>query len=293
LEIGSNVFVLDIVLEPKSYFASQKLSEKTTVLMQDLRDFEKIKRIISENKIEYIFHLGAQALVTLALDDPLPTLQTNVMGTIHVLEAARQLGTVKAIVVASSDKAYGKDCIDATEDQALNGDHPYDVSKTATDLISTTYFKTYGLPVVIARFGNIFGPGDLYFNRIVPGAMQALLKDEELEIRSNGKFRRDYLYVKDVADGYITMAEQVDSVKGHAFNFSTNWNYSVIDLLEKIGQTLDKKVKFKILDTQKNEIPEQSLNWEKAKKVLGWEPKFTLEQGITESYSWYKEMFKS
>lgn len=293
LELGANVFVLDIVLEPKSYFASKKLSDKAKVFMQDLRDFAGVKKVIEENKIDYIFHLGAQALVPLALEDPMETLNANVMGTVHVLEAARQLGTVTGILVASSDKAYGKDCVDAVETQSLNGDHPYDVSKTCTDLISTTYFKTYGLPVAIARFGNIFGPGDLYFNRIVPGVMQSLIKNQELEIRSNGKFRRDYLYVKDVAEGYVKMAENINKINGEAFNFSTNWNFSVIDLVQKIGSILGQEVKFKILDSQKNEIPEQSLNWTKAKKILAWEPKFSLEQGITESYSWYKEMFKS
>jgi CDP-glucose 4,6-dehydratase len=289
LEIGSNVFVLDIVLEPKSYFASQKLGDKAKVLMVDLRDFTGVKKVVAENKIDYIFHLGAQALVPLALEDPLETLNANVMGTVHVLEAARQLGTVTGILVASSDKAYGKDCINVKETQLLNGDHPYDVSKTCTDLISTTYFKTYGLPVAIARFGNIFGPGDLYFNRIVPGIMESLINNRELEIRSNGKFRRDYLFVKDVVEGYIKMAEHIGQIKGEAFNFSTNWNYSVVDLIKKVGQILGQEVKYKILDSQKNEIPEQSLNWNKAKKVLGWEPKYTFEQGIKETFEWYKK----
>ncbi len=176
------------------------------------------------------------------------------------------------------------------EDQKLSGDHPYDVSKTCTDLISTTYFKTYNLPIAIARFGNIFGPGDLHFDRIFPGAMKSLIENSELEIRSNGKFRRDYLFVKDVAAGYIQMAEQIENIQGEAFNFSTNWNFSVIELVEKIGSVLGQEVKYKILDNQKNEIPAQSLNWDKAKKVLGFVPKFTLEQGISETHNWYKEL---
>jgi len=291
LELGANVFVLDVVVLPKSYFETQKLAEKAKVLLVDLRDFAKVKQAIEENKIDYIFHLGAQVLVTAAYDDPLETLNANIMGTAHVLEAARQLGTVTGILVASSDKAYGKDCVDVKETQLLNGDHPYDVSKTCTDLIATSYFKTYGLPVAVARFGNIFGPGDLYFSRIVPGTMQALINNSELEIRSNGKFRRDYLYVKDVAEGYVKMAENIANIRGEAFNFSTNWNFSVIGLVEKIGNILNQKVNYKIVDSQKNEIPEQSLNWDKAKKVLGWEPHYTLEASIGQTHNWYKNYF--
>lgn len=291
LELGANVFVLDIVVLPKSYFETQKLAGKAKVLMVDLRDFKKVKQAITENNISYIFHLGAQALVTLAFEDPLETLDTNIMGTANVLEAARQLATVKAILVASSDKAYGKDCRNAVEKQKLNGDHPYDVSKTCTDLISTAYFETYGLPISVARFGNIFGPGDLYFNRIVPGAMESLIKNQELEIRSNGKFRRDYLFVKDVVEGYIKMAERIENIKGEAFNFSTSWNFSVIELVEKISQVLGKPLNYKILNQQHNEIPEQSLNWDKAKKALAWKPKFTFERGILETYNWYKQFF--
>lgn len=291
LELGAKVFVLDIVIIPKSYFETKKLAEQATVLMVDLRDFEKVKQVIAENNIDYIFHLGAQALVPVALEQPRETLDANVMGTVNVLEAARQLKTVTGILVASSDKAYGKNCVNVKEDRLLNGDHPYDVSKTCADLISTTYYKTYGLPVSVARFGNIFGPGDLYFNRIVPGVMESLIKNQELEIRSNGKFRRDYLFVKDVAEGYVKMAENIGQIKGEAFNFSTSWNFSVIDLVKKISEILGKECKYKILNQQQNEIPEQSLNWEKAKKVLGWELKYTLEQGIKETFEWYKDYF--
>ncbi|MDR3642616.1 MAG: GDP-mannose 4,6-dehydratase [Candidatus Doudnabacteria bacterium] len=291
LELGAKVFVLDIVLEANSYFASKKLADKAGLFMVDLRNFEGVKKVIAENQINYIFHLGAQALVPVALEQPMETLDANVMGTVHVLEAARQLGTVSGIVVASSDKAYGKDCINVKEDQKLAGDHPYDVSKTCADLISTTYFKTYNLPVAVARFGNIFGPGDLHFDRIVPGVMESLIKNQELQIRSNGKFRRDYLYVKDVAEGYIKMAQKAEEIKGEAFNFSTNWNFSVTELVEKIGQILGRQVHYKILDTQKNEIPEQSLNWDKAKKVLGWEPECSFEKGIEETVNWYNNYF--
>lgn len=292
LSLGARVFVLDIAIKPKSYFESQKLQERAKLIIQDVRDWAKLKELILAENISYIFHLAAQALVPLAYEDPSLTLDTNIMGTVNVLEAARLIPAVKAVIVASSDKAYGKDCEDATEDQALSGDHPYDVSKSAADLICTAYFKTYGIPVTVSRFGNIFGPGDLNFNRIIPGIMNADINSEVLEIRSDGNFKRDYVYVKDVVDGYICLAEQIDSAKGEAFNFSSGFNFSVLDLINKISQTIGKKIEYKIVNNQKNEIPEQSLNFAKAEKVLGWKSKYNFEQGILETFEWYKQQLQ-
>ena len=194
-------------------------------------------------------------------------------------------------MVASSDKAYGKDCAAALEDQPLRGDHPYDVSKSCTDLLALTYAKTYNLPVTVSRFGNIFGPGDLNFNRIIPGIMKATIKNEILELRSDGNFKRDYLYVKDVVDGYICLADQIDKAKGEAFNFSSGFNFSVLDLIKKTSEIIGKNVEYKIVNNQKNEIPEQSLNFAKAEKVLGWSFKYSFEDGINETYEWYKKYF--
>ena len=292
LALGANVFVLDIVLKPKSYFETQKLAERTTLLIQDVRDLEKLKDVVLKNNISYIFHLAAQALVPLAFLDPLLTLDTNIMGTINVLEVARRNPAIKGVVVASSDKAYGKDCKDAVETQALAGDHPYDVSKSAADLICTAYYNTYGVPVTISRFANIFGPGDLNFDRIVPGVMEAIILNKALEIRSDGKFVRDYLYVKDVAEGYVLLAEKINQTKGQAFNFSSGNNLNVIAVVEKVSTALGKKIDYKILNLQKNEIPFQSLNYEKVKQLLNWQAKYSLEEGIKETYNWYSEYFK-
>lgn len=292
LALGAKVVVLDIEVRPKSYFESEKLQEKTKLILQDVRDLGKLKELILAENITYIFHLAAQALVPLAYEDPKLTLDTNIMGTVNVLEVARLIPSVKAVVVASSDKAYGKDCRNAVESQALIGDHPYDVSKSAADLICTAYFRTYGVPVTVSRFGNIYGPGDLNFDRIIPGIMKAAISDEALQIRSDGKFIRDYVYVKDVADGYILLMEKIDQTKGEAFNFSTGYNFSVLDLQEKIGKIIGKKIKTEILNNQKNEIPSQSLNFDKAVKMLGWESKYSFEDGIGQTFEWYKNYLK-
>lgn len=291
LSLGANVIVMDIVLKPKSYFETQKLAEKVTLLMQDVRDLKKLREVVISNKISYIFHLAAQALVPLAYQDPVLTLDTNIMGTVNILEVAKENSGIKGVVVASSDKAYGKDCKDAVETQKLAGDHPYDVSKSAADLICTAYFNTYGVPVTISRFANIFGPGDLNFDRIIPGALEALILNKTLEIRSDGKFVRDYLYVKDVAEGYVLLAEKIDQAKGQAFNFSSGNNLNVIEIVEKVSKYTGKKSSYKILNLQKNEIPFQSLNFQKARKILGWQAKYTMEEGIKESFGWYQKYF--
>lgn len=277
--------------DPEAYFFKNNFDQKIVMANGDLKDKERIADIVTKYEINCIFHIAAQPIVPTAFINPYETLDTNIMGTIHIFEAARMSPYIESIVVASSDKAYGKDCVLALEDQPLRGDHPYDVSKSCTDLLALAYANTYKLPIVVSRFGNIYGPGDLHFNRIIPGIMKAIIGDETLEIRSDGTFQRDYVYVKDVVDGYINLAEQIDKAKGEAFNFSSGFNFSVLDLINKISQTIGKKIEYKIVNNQKNEIPEQSLNFEKAEKVLGWKSTYNFEQGILETLEWYKHYF--
>lgn len=291
VEMGANVHITKRSFNPKSYFAKKKLNEKTISAVCDVKDFDRVFDVISKYEIEHIFHVAAQPIVATAYANPRETLESNIMGTVNILEAARLLsGKIKGIVVASSDKAYGKKCDKATEDEPMAGDHPYDVSKSCTDLIARTYAKTYNLPVAVSRFGNIYGPGDFNFNRTIPGIMTAILKNETFKIRSDGKFVRDYVYVKDVTDGYVLLMENMGKIKGEAFNFSTGYNFSVINLIKKIENILGKKCKHKILNIQKNEIPSQSLNFEKAEKILGWKSSYTFEEGIVETFDWYKEL---
>jgi len=289
--MGANVHITFRSFNPKSYFAKKKLNEKVVSAICDIKHFDRVFDIITKYEIEHIFHVAAQPIVDAAYINPHETLEANIMGTVNILEAARRSSKIKGVVVASSDKAYGKKCSNAAETEPMAGDHPYDVSKSCTDLIARTYAKTYDLPVAVSRFGNIYGPGDMNFNRIVPGVMKAILNNETLEIRSDGKFIRDYVYVKDVADGYVTMMENMSKIKGEAFNFSTGYNFSVIEIIKKIEKILNKKCEYKILNVQKNEIPEQSLSFEKATKVLGWKSQYAFEEGIVETYNWYEEYF--
>lgn len=277
--------------DPRSYFATQDLGKHLILVDGDLKDKERMFDIVTKYEIDYIFHIAAQPIVGVAYVNPYQTLTSNIMGTIHILEAARLYPQIKGVVVASSDKAYGKDCIDATEEQPLAGDHPYDVSKSCADLIALMYAKTYGLPITVSRFGNIFGPGDANENRIIPGIMKAIIRQETLDVRSDGTFIRDYVFVKDVAKGYIMLAEQIEKTRGQAFNFSTGYNFSVLELISKTSEILKTKINYKIVNNQKNEIPRQSLNFSKAETVLGWKPDYTLEQAVNETYAWYKTYF--
>jgi len=287
-----NVVTTYITKLPKSYFDSQELAKKVILEDCDIRDFKKISDVLRKYEIDAIFHLAAQPLVSTAYKNPLETIETNIMGTTNILEACRVKGNLQSIVVVSSDKAYGKSkVLPYIEETPLKGDHPYEVSKSAADLIAQTYFKTYNLPIAIARFGNTFGPGDINFSRIIPGALKAIIKNEELLIRSDGKLIREYVYVKDAVAGCIKLAQNIDKSKGEAFNFGSKNIFSVFDVIKKVERVLNTKINYKILNIAKNEIPEQYLDWAKAKERLDWQPETGFEEGIKKSFNWYEDFY--
>lgn len=293
LDNNANVVVLIRSKNPKSYFATEGLNKKSVLAFGDLKNFKRVYDIISKYEVEYIFHIGAQPIVPTAIKNPVETFESNVNGTVNVLESARLCNSVKGIVVASSDKAYGtSDKLPYTEDMPLKGDFPYDVSKSCTDLVAQSYFKTYDLPITIARFGNIYGPGDLNFNRIIPGAIKAALLNETLKIRSDGKMIREYLYVKDVSDGYLMLCENINRSKGEAFNLSSGLKLSVKEVVEKISEIIKKKVRYEILNIAKNEIYEQYLSTEKIETFFGWHTKYPFEEGIKQTLNWYEKILK-
>ena len=307
----TNIIVVDINLDKKSYLFTENLHKKSKVINLDICDYKKLLALIKKYKIEFIFHLAAQALVEEAYKKPKYTLDNNILSTINVLEAVRTNPQIKGIVVASSDKAYGKlnhtDSVivgrsntesvkqrklSYKETYPLAGDHPYDTSKSVTDLISTTYYKTYKIPVVVTRFGNIYGEGDLNFSRIIPGIMKSIVKNDKLLVRSNGKYVRDYLYVKDVVKGYVLLAENIEKVRGEAFNFGSHETLSVLQLINLLEQTLNKKIKYKILNIARNEIPYQSLDYSKIKKMLKWSPKNSIKKTAKKILNWYLKTTK-
>lgn len=289
VEQGASVVVSYRSLDPRSYFATQELSKRVILAIGDVKDASRVFDIVAKYEIDYIFHLAALATVPTAYENPLETIASNVLGTANVLDAARRLFRVKGIIVASSDKAYGKTKRAYVEEDALRGDHPYEASKSAADLISLAYAKTYDMPVVVTRFGNIYGEGDLNYNRIIPGAMMASITGSTLDLRSDGSFIRDYVYVKDVVQGYLLLLEKMDQARGKAFNLSSGESHTVLEVIKIIEKTLKKKVLYTIKNTQKNEIPYQSLNFDKV-KALGFAPAFTLDKILPNIYAWYKSI---
>ncbi len=267
------------------------------IVRGELEDYFFIQRVISEYEIQYIFHLGAQTIVNVGNASPVTTFKANIEGTWSLLEAVRILNgyssTVEAICVASSDKAYGSSkTLPYTEDMPLCGEHPYDVSKSCTDLIAQSYGKTYNLPVSIARMGNIYGPGDLNFSRIIPGTIRSILEKRSPEIRSNGTPIREYFFVEDAVNAYLSLAERTYSMKhyGEAFNFSSGEKMSVIEMVRHIITMMGFKGEPIILNTGRNEIQDQYLSIRKAQDVLDWQPEYTFEKGLLKTIDWYRRL---
>lgn len=294
--MGAWVVVLRRDHVPTSRLLETSSFGHVTVVHGDFEDYDIVYRTLSDYEIDTVFHLGAQAIAPIANRSPLPTFRTNIMGTVNVLEAARLSPTVKRVLVASSDKAYGdQPVLPYSEDAPLQGQHPYDVSKSCTDLLAQTYAKTYKLPVCITRCGNLYGPGDLNFNRLIPGTIRHILHGESPIIRSDGTFIRDYFFVKDAANGYLTIAENMDreEIVGQAFNLSTGNKWSVIDLTKKILEVMGSDLEPTILNEAKAEIHDQTLSSEKAGRLLAWKPLYTIEEGMSETVEWYKQYFKT
>lgn len=280
---------------PKSNFYLLGLEKKVNIVRGSLENYFLINRSLNEYEIESVFHLGAQTIVGLANRSPLGTFEANIKGTWNILESCRNSEWVESVIIASTDKAYGSQkVLPYTEDTPLQGEHPYDVSKSCADLLSLSYHKTYGLPVGITRCGNFYGGGDLNFNRIVPGTIRSLLFNEVPVIRSDGTYVRDYIYVLDGVDAYLTIGQALEnkSIQGHAFNFSTEFPISVLDLVKKIISISGKKVEPKALGKTSSEIKKQYLSCKKAKEMLEWRHKYNLDSGLKETYEWYKAFFK-
>jgi len=293
LTLEADVHGLVLDADPDSELIRSGDISRITVTNGDLRIPMDVSRAVKNSNCEVIFHLGAQTIVGTALNDPMWTFESNIAGTWNLLEAVRQSGSqVKSVVVASSDKAYGtSDVLPYLEGFSLHGEGPYDVSKSCTDLIAQSYGKTYNLPVTVARCGNIYGGGDLNWSRIIPGTIRSLIQGVQPEIRSDGSFIRDYVYVMDIVDAYIHLAVETEKgkINGEAFNFSRDEPLSVMDLYKQICHAFNNSyVEPKILNSAKNEIKDQHLDSSKAKKVLSWKSNFTLTDGLTETINWYK-----
>ncbi|MCP4415800.1 MAG: NAD-dependent epimerase/dehydratase family protein [Chloroflexi bacterium] len=293
IELGAEVVGLIRDYVPQSHLVRSGTINQITVVRGELCNYDLLERTLAEYEIEIVFHLAAQTIVTIANRAPMSTFETNIRGTYLLLEAARRNPTVSGIVIASSDKAYGDQPeLPYHEAAPLQGRHPYDVSKSCADLISQSYAHSYGLPVIVTRCANLYGGGDLNWNRILPGTIRSVLLGERPIIRSDGTFKRDFVYVKDAVRGYLMAAEQINKpeLRGEAFNFGMGQPETALDMVQTIIHVSDHpQLKPIILDEVENEIQDQYLNSDKAGRLLGWEPQFTLESGLAETMAWYQE----
>jgi CDP-glucose 4,6-dehydratase len=293
VEAGANVVGLVRDRVPFSLLRRSGTLDRITVVRGDVADYELVERVLNEYEIDAVFNLAAQTIVPIANRAPLSTFETNVKGTWTVLEAARRSPTVTRVAIASSDKAYGvHETLPYVEDAPLLGCHPYDVSKACADLIARTYFATYGLPVAVTRCANLYGGGDLNWNRIVPGTVRSLIRGERPVIRSDGTLQRDYLYVQDAVYAYMTLAEHldVDAVRGQAFNFGMDRPTSVLEMVQAIVAVSDHPdLEPIVLNDAPNEIPAQYMDSGKARRLLNWTPRHSLQEGLRETFAWYGE----
>jgi CDP-glucose 4,6-dehydratase len=283
---------------PGSRLVRTGLLNRVNVVRGELEDYALVSRAINEYEIETVFHLGAQTTVGAASRSALSTFEANVRGSWTVLEACKaSAGLVRRVLVASSDKAYGAhDLLPYTEEAPLRGRFPYDVSKVCSELIALSYCATYDLPVTITRCGNLFGPGDLNFNRLVPGTIRSALADEAPLIRSDGTYVRDYFYVKDAAEAYLRLAEKLPDERfvGQAFNFGAEAPLSVLEMVETILRLMGKAhLVPRILAEASAEIPHQYLDCAKARRMLAWRPRYNLEDALRETIAWYRSELAS
>jgi len=296
LDDGAQVVALVRDWDPQSELVRSGDIQRCTVASGQLEDYPAVVRAIVQHGVDTVFHLGAQAIVGTALASPLATFEANIRGTYHLLEACRvHRDQVARVVVASSDKAYGAAALPYTEATALNGQHPYDVSKSCADLLAQTYAVSYGLNLAVARCGNIYGGGDLNWSRIVPGTIRSVLEGKAPVLRSDGSFVRDYIYVEDVVDAYLALGEAAGrpGVRGEAFNFSPQRPLTVLEITRAVLAAMDRSdLQPVVLGTARGEIRDQYLDSGKARRVLGWEPHFGLEDGLEATVAWYRSFMR-
>jgi CDP-glucose 4,6-dehydratase len=293
LQRGADVVALVRDWVPASELIGGGDLERVAVVRGDVGDQALLERALGEYEIVTVFHLAAQAIVPIANRNSVSTFETNVAGTWRLLEACRRSPAVKQIVLASSDKAYGDSPqLPYRETMPLDAVHPYDVSKACADLVARSYARTWGLAAAITRCGNFYGGGDLNWNRVVPGTIRSVLRDERPVIRSDGTLIRDYIYVEDVASAYLALAEGLaadPALAGEAFNFSNENPLSARQMVDRILRLMGSDLEPVVLNEATNEIARQYLDSGKARRVLGWRPAFDLDEGLRRTIAWYRK----
>jgi CDP-glucose 4,6-dehydratase len=293
LDSGADVTVLRRDITSRSALVISGDEARCSVVTGDLCEPGLVERALGEYECELVFHLAAQTIVPVANKSPLGTFETNVRGTWILLEACRQQ-SVSGVVVAASDKAYGNsDTLPYTEDMPLRPLYPYDASKAAADLITRSYFHTWGLPVAVTRFANLYGGGDLNRSRLIPESIGAALEGRSPVIRSDGSPERDYLHVEDAVNAYLAIAAAV--VEGKAGGLAINAGHgepkSVLEVVSTICKLIGSDIEPDVRGegAPKAEIPRQWVDPTLIRELTGWEAQISLEEGLAKTIDWYRE----
>jgi CDP-glucose 4,6-dehydratase len=297
LEAGARIVALVNELDPGSELCRSRDLERVSVVYGTATDEAAIERALLAHEVDTVFHLGAQTQVGVGLSAPFLTLDANVRGTYTLLEVVRRHRVqVARVVVASSDKAYGPQSrLPYTEDAPLTGRSPYDASKSCMDLIAQSYHATYGLPILIARCANIYGGGDLNWNRLVPGTIRSFHAGARPVLRSDGRAVRDYLDVRDAVEAYLLLADAASEPDqwGEAYNFSSEQPVCALDVVETIGRLMQRAdLEPEVLGVAVNEIERQEVSAAKARSRLGWRPQHGWEDGLVVTIAWYRAYFE-
>jgi CDP-glucose 4,6-dehydratase len=296
VDAGASVVGLIYDEDPNSMLVRSGYLDRIIRVNGDVTDERLVTRMTSQYQPRTVFHLAAQSQVGMALRDPWTTFETNVRGTWNILEAARLQADHPHVIVASSDKAYGMQKeLPYVEKSPLQGRFPYDTSKSCADLIAISYGQTFKLPVSVTRSGNIYGGGDLNWDRIVPGTIRGALRGERPVLRSDGTMTRDYVYVQDIVAAYLALGEHMEdpAIQGEAFNFGRDDPKTVLEIMQAALDAAGRPdLKPIILNEAKHEIQDQYLDATKAKRMLGWVARYTLEAGLRETADWYCEFLR-
>jgi len=308
VQLGAEVFGLTRTRTFNSFLCYENVDKKISLVEGELCDLQLLSRIISEEEINIIFHLAAQVEVGVGLKNPYLTFETNVRGTYTLMEAARLFPTtVEAIIVASSDKSYGeypRNAMPYKEDYPLLPKFPYDTSKACADMIAQTYaYGANSLPIVVTRFSNIYGPGQLNFSALIPDGIRSALGYSKFIPRGDGSMMRDFLYIKDVVELYISIAEflanNTKKISGQIFNAGSNSPKTVKEILECIFTIIGDMDEYNnVLQKMKNkktvgEIDCQFMDYEKVQDYFGWTPQHSFHDGISKTVDWYKRYLKN
>ena len=288
-----------------SLFELAKLENEIESIVGDIKDYNLLKQVIEKYQPDIVFHMAAQSLVLQSYLDPIETYSTNVMGTVNILNAIREIKKTKVIVNVTSDKCYenNNSITGFTEGDPMGGHDPYSSSKGCAELITKSFRESFfgsnsksNVALASVRAGNVIGGGDWAENRLIPDIIRGIKKEEKIKIR-NPNAIRPWQHVLDPLSGYIHLAEKLWDDKK---NYAEGWNFgpdekeikSVSWIIEKITELWDSEIEWGLENEIQYEANNLILNCQKAKTKLLWQPEINIETALKWTIEWYKRNFE-